>query len=285
MFENVSAFVKVLPAEAVECVYNDDMTNNINNKNSHSDDTDELSVTRVLERLTDSSYDEDTEPVDHPSEDDAAFTETSVLEKLTDPQTDEADNAPKKKESKPKKSEENTSAAKEVLSFIRDLAICILAVFLLQSFVIRPVQVKGNSMYPELYDGGVGFSNVLGYKVDGLKRFDIAIIYVSEKDEYLVKRVIGLPGETVSYQNGKLYINGEYVAEDFLDKNYVSTFNGTFMADVAPITLKEDEYYCLGDNRPHSSDSRYYGPFKKENIISKGVFIFYPFNEFGIVSW
>jgi len=140
-------------------------------------------------------------------------------------------------------------------------------------------------MYPELSDTSVGFSNVVGYNISGLKRFDIVIIYVAEKDEYLVKRVIGLPGETVSYKDGKLYINGEYVKEDFLDQTYVSSYNGTFMADVSPITIGDDEYYCLGDNRPHSSDSRYYGPFKKENIKSKGIFIFWPFSNFGVETW
>lgn len=264
-------------------MYNKYMMNNDNNKNDGLDDTDDLSVTRVLEKLTDASYDDE---IKKGTADNGNHTETSVLEKLTSPQEDEDEApAPKKPKAEPKSSDESSSAAHEVLSFIRDLGICILVVFLLQSFVIRPVQVKGNSMYPELNDGAVGFSNVLGYKVDNLKRFDIAIIYVAEKDEYLVKRVIGLPGETVSYKDGLLYINGNYVSEDFLDHNYVSSFNGTFMADVAPITLGADEYYCLGDNRPHSSDSRYYGPFKKENIISKGVFIIYPLNEFGAVTW
>ena len=267
-------------------VYNKFMMNNNSEKKEFMDeDTDEMSVTRVLERLTDSSYDNETEKSDTSKQDDSLFTETSVIEKLTDPQADERKEK-QPKQGKSKKSEEPVSSAtSEVISFIRDLAICIVAVFLLTSFVIRPVQVKGNSMYPTLNDAALGFSDVGGYKIAGLKRFDIAIIYVAEKDEYLVKRVIGLPGDTVSYENGKLYINGEYVEETFLSDKYVSSFNGTFMADVAPITLGNDEYYCLGDNRPHSSDSRYYGPFKKENIISKGVFIFYPFTQFGVETW
>lgn len=254
------------------------------------DDTDDLYATSVLERMTDASYDNEPKKTEQPKKEEPDFSETTILERLTDLQPDETgqQNLPPKKEpeKKPTQSEEpSSSAAHEVFSFIRDLAVCILAVFLLTTFVVRPVQVKGNSMYPELNDKAIGFSNVVGYNVSGIKRFDIVIIYVAEKDEYLVKRVIGLPGETVSYQNGLLYINGENVKEDFLDEDYVSTYNGTFMADVAPITLGADEYYCLGDNRPHSSDSRYYGPFKKENIKSKGIFIFWPFNQFGVETW
>jgi signal peptidase I len=260
------------------------MTKNNNEKNENLDDTDDLYATSVLERLTDSSYDEEKTAE---KKDNSDFTETSVFEKLTDERYDNRPQEPQKKPEKksPKKDVPTATAASEVLSFIRDLAICVVAVFLLTSFVIRPVQVKGNSMYPELNDGAVGFSNVIGYNTTGLKRFDIVIIYVAEKDEYLVKRVIGLPGETVAYKDGQLFINDQIVKEDFLDKDYVSSYNGTFMADVASIKLGDDEYYCLGDNRPHSSDSRYYGPFKKENIKSKGIFIFYPFNQFGVATW
>ena len=261
-----------------DCVYNENMKIDKDEKDS-TNKTDDLFPTSVFERLTDSSY--DTETPSQTKEEEKESHGTGMLEQLTDPDEEPV----KKKEDTAKLSENGSSAYKELLSFIRDLAVCILVVFLLTSFVIRPVQVKGNSMYPELTDASLGFSNVLGYSFGHIKRFDIVIIYVAEKDEYLVKRVIGLPGETVSYQDGLLYINGEHVAEDFLDEKYVSTYNGTFMTDISPITLSDDEYYCLGDNRPHSSDSRYYGPFKKENIKSKGIFIYYPLKSFGVETW
>lgn len=261
-------------------------------KKENQEDNEDILSTQVLERLTDASYDSQPAPEEKKETkenkdffDEDEMSKTSILEQLTDPeemtashQKDEL-NAPKKETEAP------VTPEKEVLSFIRDLAICIVAVFLITSFIFLPVQVKGNSMYPELNDKALGFSNVMGYNISGLKRFDVVIVYVAEKDEYLVKRVIGLPGETVSYLNGQLYINGAAVKEDFLDKDYVASYNGTFMQDVSAITLGDDEYYCLGDNRPHSTDSRYYGPFKKSNIKSKGIFIFWPFSQFGVVSW
>lgn len=286
---SVSALLKLCSTESRFYVYNNVMKNDKETKKEIDDQT-ELSQTRILEKMTDSSYDHenkektsDTEKKDETFDDENIFFETSVLEKLTDDQKDQTETQVKKPVEH--KEEKGDSAEKEVLSFIRDLVICVVAVFLLTSFVVRPVQVKGNSMYPELNNASIGFSNVLGYSMNGLKRFDVAIIYVAEKDEYLVKRVIGLPGETVSYMNGRLYIDGNYVEESFLNQDYVDSYNGTFMTDVAPITLGEDEYYCLGDNRPHSSDSRYYGPFKKENIKSKGVFIFWPFDKFSVQTW
>ena len=78
---------------------------------------------------------------------------------------------------------------------------------------------------------------------------------------------------------------GEMMDEPFLDQAYVESCGQYFMSDVSDITLGDDEYYCLGDNRPASSDSRYYGPFKKENIRSKGVLILWPFADFGLHTW
>ena len=189
--------------------------------------------------------------------------ETRVMERLTDETTviDMAkirneQNQPKKKDDK----EEST-----LFSFLKE--------------------VKGSSMYNTLEDGYFGFSDLLGYRLTGLKRFDIVIVYLAEKKEYLIKRVIGLPGETVEYRNNQLYINGEPVEEPFLDESYTSTYPGSFTGDFKTEKLGEDEYFCMGDNRPHSSDSRYYGAFHKSDIVSKGVFVVYPFKGFGVYTW
>lgn len=174
----------------------------------------------------------------------------------------------------------------EIWSFLKDMVVSLLIVFFVVQVLVRPVQVVGHSMDPTLQDQSYGFSNVLGTKLGHLDRFDIVIVYVEEKDEYLVKRIIGMPGETVSYQGGQLYINGNAVAEPFLDTEYAASYpEGTFMNDIDPITLGEDEYYCLGDNRPHSTDSRYYGPFHKKDIAAKGLCVFWPLNAIGVKTW
>ena len=97
--------------------------------------------------------------------------------------------------------------------------------------------------------------------------------------------MVGLPGETISYTDGVLYVDGAPVNETFFDEAYVSTYGADFMRDIEPVTLKEDEYYCLGDNRPHSSDSRVYGPFKEDVIVAKGALILFPLAEFGVRTW
>ncbi len=222
----------------------------------------DLSETQVFENLTS-------------DKDGKSLGETGALEKITD-----ADQAGDEEE----KTSFRSSALKEVLLFFRDLAVCLALVLIVVNFILRPIQVKGSSMYPTLTSGSLGVSNLLGYRMDGVERFDIVIIYVQDKNEYLVKRCVGLPGETVSYSNQTLYINGEAVEEPFFDESYTSTYD-VFMEDMAEITLGDDEYFCLGDNRPHSTDSRVYGPFRKDEIVSKGVFIFFPFSGFGVQTW
>ncbi len=172
-----------------------------------------------------------------------------------------------------------------VWDFIKTLCVSMIVVFLITNFIARPIQVIGTSMFPTLQPNSIGLANILGRRTAGLKRFDIAIIYVNEKKDYLVKRVIGLPGETVSYQDGTLYINGEAMDEPFLDEAYPEGRGSDFMTDVEPLTLGAEEYYCLGDNRPASRDSRYYGPFTEDSIVAKGALILYPFSEFGVKSW
>lgn len=187
------------------------------------------------------------------------------------------------------KPEKKFDLVKEIVSFVRDMAVCMVVVYLIMNFIVRPIGVLGSSMYPTLQDKEIGLSNTIGKKMSGLDRFDIAIIYIEQKDEYIVKRVVGLPGETVYYEDGQLYINGEPVAEDFLNRDYMREYETNegkpFMADMDPVVLGEDEYLCLGDNRPNSTDSRFYGPFKNDQIASKGVIVLWPLNKIGLHTW
>lgn len=159
--------------------------------------------------------------------------------------------------------------------FLKDLLeafiIAIVIVVLLFKFVLMSVEVSGSSMVPTLcsYERGISF---IVTKNIGINRFDICVIKSDKTSDFLVKRVIGLPNETIEYIDNKLYVNGEYVKEDFLDNVYTGDFT---------YTLSEDEYYCLGDNRSVSRDSRYYGPFKKDDIKATHVFIYYPFSLAG----
>ena len=159
--------------------------------------------------------------------------------------------------------------------FLKDLLeafiIAIVIVALLFKFVLMSVEVSGSSMEPTLCTHERGMSFIITRNI-GIKRFDICVIGSEKATDYLVKRVIGLPNETIEYIDNKLYVNGEYVEENFLSGAYTGDFK---------YTLGDDEYFCLGDNRNVSRDSRYYGPFNKENIKATHIFIYYPFALFG----
>jgi signal peptidase I len=169
----------------------------------------------------------------------------------------------------------------ELIDLAKTMVFSLVVVFVITTFVATPVKVNGDSMYPQVKDEQVGFSMVFGK--NQIERFDIVVVYIKETNKYLVKRVIALPNETVSYKDSQLYINGIAIEEDFLDDDYVSSQSMTrdFTGDLE-VTLAEDEYFLLGDNRPYSKDSRSYGAFSKEDIISKGLFVLFPFNEFGV---
>lgn len=156
---------------------------------------------------------------------------------------------------------------KELIPYI----IIIVAVVLIRTFIITPVKVDGDSMKETLNDNDI----LLLYKLGSIKRFDIVVLDEAYDNEKIIKRVIGMPGETVSIKNDKIYINGKVIDNSFA---YGTT------SDVDKIELGEDEYFILGDNRLISKDSRYFGPVTKSEIIGKVVFRLFPFNKIGTVK-
>ena len=149
--------------------------------------------------------------------------------------------------------------------------ITIILVILFKEFYFAPIMVNGDSMYDTLNDGDVMILDVVSLRHSDIKRFDIVVIDYEKK--YLIKRVIGLPGEKVEYKDSKLYINGEYVEEPFL-RSSIRT------ADYS-ITVPDDFYFVVGDNRINSNDSRYLGCFSLEKIKGKTSLTVFPFNRMG----
>lgn len=173
----------------------------------------------------------------------------------------------------------------DTLSLLRDVCACFIVAYCIANFIVNPIRVDGSSMYPTIEHGDVGVSNIIGFKMFGVERFDIVVVYEDSLDEYVIKRVVGLPGESVEYRDNQLYVNGEMIAEEFLDEAYCSEMsmlmNDNFTENYGPITLGDEEYFIVGDNRPKSSDSRSFGAVTKDQIKSKETFILYPFAHFG----
>ena len=160
---------------------------------------------------------------------------------------------------------------KELIPYV----IIVLVVILLRTFIITPVRVNGDSMNQTLKDGEI----LLLEKYDKkFKRFDIVVLKYN--DEKLVKRIIGMPGESVQYRNNILYINGEKVSEEFLTEETYDFDLNVLGYDEIP----ENYYFVVGDNRSNSLDSRLIGLISKEDIEGKAIFRIFPFNKFGSIK-
>lgn len=161
----------------------------------------------------------------------------------------------------------------EVFRALRVSLLCIVACIFINIFIVKPVTIAGDSMYPTLSDGTIGLTDVFSWHKGDIQRFDIITVHVESENKTLTKRVIGLPKDKVQYKNGVLYINDKKLDETFLDKEYVNTYESetgkNFTADYGPIILEDNEYFLCGDNRIVSRDSRILGPFHSEDIVSK----------------
>ena len=177
----------------------------------------------------------------------------------------------------------NNTIVKEIISYITWFAAVILISFLLIRFVTQRTDVNGSSMVPTLEDGDQLMADKLSYRFHDPERFDIIIFPFKYKEKtYFIKRIIGLPGESVRIdEQGVIYINGEVLEENYgLDPIY---YAGRAAEE---IHLADDEYFVLGDNRTVSEDSRYeeVGNIKRRDLIGRAFIRIWPLNKFGIIK-
>ncbi len=171
---------------------------------------------------------------------------------------------------------------KEILSWVFYIAFVLVLTWVIITFVGQRTRVDGRSMMNTLHDGDNLIVEKLSYRFSDPKRFDIIVFPPTGKKEYYIKRIIGLPGETVQIdENGNIYINGE-----LLEENYgAETIQNPGRA-AKPITLGDDEYFVMGDNRNNSKDSRSeeVGNVKRSQIIGRAWLRIWPLNKFGLLK-
>ena len=166
-------------------------------------------------------------------------------------------------------------------SFIKEVVpylVIILVVLLIRTFIITPVQVRGSSMEPTLKNKEI----LILKKYDkSYKRFDIVVL--KRGREKLIKRVIGLPGESIEYKNSKLYVDGKEVKEPFKTNTDTRDFSFDELFGIG-IKVPSDSYFVMGDNRNNSTDSRMLGFINKKDIEGTIGIALFPFNKFGKVK-
>ncbi|MDD3403158.1 MAG: signal peptidase I [Hespellia sp.] len=174
------------------------------------------------------------------------------------------------------------SVAGELLSWIIYIVVIVGLSFLIITFVGQRTRVDGHSMETTLQHGDNLIVDKISFRFRDPKRFEIIVFpYKYEKDTYYIKRIIGLPGETVQVIDGAVYINGEP-----LDEHYGNEPMQDPGIAQEPITLGDDEYFVLGDNRNHSADSRQesVGVLKRSDLMGRAWIRIYPFNKFGVIK-
>lgn len=159
---------------------------------------------------------------------------------------------------------------KEKIKEISPYVLIVVVIVVIRIFIATPVKVDGDSMYNTLNDNDI----VLLSKLSSIDRFDIIVLKENDNNATIIKRVIGMPGDKVKIRNNKIYINNKIIEDEYA---YGET------SDYEEITLGDDEYFVLGDNRLISKDSRYFGAIKKSDIKGKAVFRLFPFTRFGSI--
>lgn len=164
---------------------------------------------------------------------------------------------------------------KDKVKVLLPYIIIILVVLFIKAFIVTPIKVNGESMYPTLEEGDIMILNKTAYYFNKPKRFDIVV--VDMPDEYLIKRVIGLPGEHIEYKDNTLYVDGKKVKENF-KHGVTDDFN---IEELNSTTVPENSYLVMGDNRGNSLDSRELGFIREDQLLGKTSLIILPFNRIG----
>lgn len=185
------------------------------------------------------------------------------------------------------------SILKSVSGFFLDLietAVIGLSFFLIiYLFFMQPHQVNGSSMVPTFTSGDYVLTDKISYRTGEPKRGDVIVFHAPPEAGCptgtgcdFIKRIIAVPGETVAVHDKNVYVNGIKLNEPYLPSDY-ETIEGKFISG-RTVTIGPNEYFALGDNRSHSSDSRVWGPVDKSEIVGKAFFRYWPMNQIGKID-
>lgn len=175
------------------------------------------------------------------------------------------------------------------LDMIETIVIALSIFLVIYLFLVQPHQVSGLSMFPNFHDKEYILTDKVSYKFGEPKRGDVVVFHAPEAAHCpkgtgcdFIKRVIAVPGETLEIRNHTFYINGQELPEPYIPEENVLN-PGSYLEEGRVVTLQENEYFVVGDNRPHSSDSRAWGPIGMEHIIGKGFFRYWPIDRVGLL--
>jgi len=169
--------------------------------------------------------------------------------------------------------------ALELKSWLRDILLAFAIAIFIVIFVVQPVKVEGTSMQPRLVDQERIFVNRFIYRFKDIRRGDVVVFwYPRDRSKSFIKRIMGVPGDTVEIRRGTVYVNGTRVYEPYLDPAFRD--EKSFQTVVVPT----GQYFVLGDHRNSSNDSRSWGFVAQQLIYGKAIFSYWPVSRVGLVE-
>ena len=178
--------------------------------------------------------------------------------------------------------------AKKLGSFVLELlqvVVFAISIFLfIYLLILQPHKIKGASMEPNFHDGEYLLTDKVSYRLGSPTRGDVVVFKAPPNytDEF-IKRIIGLPGESVRIEAGSVYVNDRLLEEKYLPEG-VGVTAGTYAQEGREVTVPADSYFVLGDNRGHSLDSRNIGPVERQYITGRAWFVYWPVSDVGTVK-
>lgn len=196
-----------------------------------------------------------------------------------------SDNRPAEMAGEPALVQERNNIWRESKEWLQAFLLAIVLFFLIRTFLFAPFIVDGESMAPTLHSGERLIVTKIVYLWGEPQRGDIVVFHATQTRDY-IKRVIGLPGETVEIRDDRLYINGEEVPEPYLEEYRRKTQEAglKLTEDYGPETVPEGAYFVLGDNRRNSQDSRMIGMIPKDQIVGRADMVFWPLSSFRLLN-
>lgn len=174
------------------------------------------------------------------------------------------------------------SALASLLEFMKTVAIIVIIAFFVRFYLVQPFVVEGSSMEPNFHNGQYLLVDKISYRMHDIKRGDVIVFHPPNRPSLnYIKRVIALPGDKIEIKNGQIFVNNVALDEPYI-RDGQTTVRYSPVANLSQV-LGKDEYFVLGDNRDHSSDSREIGSIPKENIIGRAWLVVFPVQNFGLV--
>lgn len=178
---------------------------------------------------------------------------------------------------------------RKIYNFLIDTVqtlLLIFAVFLvIYVFLFRPFRVSGNSMYPTFLDKQYILTNIITLRFGNPEIGEVIVFKApNDPEKDFIKRVIGIPKNTVLIKNGDVYVNGKLLDQSAYLKPSVKTYGGSFLRENQIVSVPADSYFVMGDNRAGSSDSREWGFVPIKSIIGKSFFVYWPLNKMELIK-